>query len=497
MPSAPVPPYASHEPPAPDGEPARRAGGPPADGTPAEGPVFGTAKPGWGSAPPVAAETSRFRRPDRPAPEPALRGATPPPTDAEAFDSALAPAPGGNGPTGLSPTARDLAAPLAALAAAFQANAEALRRSHELQADLGKALQRADRSEALVQNTGALNDTFKGLTQVQRSLIQQVEESGRATRANRWLLPALVLGALVVVGAGLWLVVTRLEEVESDSIGRGDFASQLTAARREGEAAARTALEETLAAERRAAEARLREREEDLRAAKADAAAAVARAKQLETELATASAEIQGARNDSLRARALEGELIQLRADAAVKGPEAERLRLEVEAERRTVADLRRRLADVSLGRVPSAEEPDAAASRPPPPKDDPDAVKDRRVLENARSRLNEVLQTGAAGRTDSIQVTGIGSVSGLRLSDVSAVRFGPAGKVMNSYKAKDLRITVDRTRRVVEFVFADGSLEYGGSSLPFPGGSMTIVVAEGDQIAPWLASGLTFVGAK
>jgi len=414
--------------------------------------------------------------------------------DAASFESTLAPSSGGGG---LSPAARDLAAPLAALAAAFQANAEALRRSHELQADLGKALQRADRSEALVQNTGALNDTFKGLTQVQRTLIQQVEESGKATRAHRWLLPTLVLAALAVVGAGLWLVVTRLEEVESDSIGRGDFAAQLTAARHEGEAAARATLEESLATERRSFEARMRDREEDLRAAKADAAAAAAKVKQLEAELATASGEIQGARNDSLRARALEGELIQLRADAAVKGPEAERLKLELEAERRTVADLRRRLADVSLGRVPAADEPDTPAARLAPPKDDPDAVRDRRVLENARGRLNEILQAGSAGRTDSLQVTSIGSVAGLRLADVTAVRYGAAGKVMNSYKAKDLRITIDRARRVVEFVFVDGSLDYAGSSVPFPGGTMTIVVAEGDQVSSWLNSGLIFVGAR
>ncbi len=414
--------------------------------------------------------------------------------DSSSLETALAPPSSGGG---MSPAARDLAAPLAALAAAFQANAEALRRSHELQADLGKALQRADRSEALVQNTGALNDTFKGLTQVQRSLIQQVEESGKATRANRWLLPILVLAALAVVGAGLWLVVTRLEEVESDSIGRGDFAAQLTTARREGEAAARATLEESLASERKALEARMREREEDLRAAKADAAAAQAKVKQLETELATASGEIQGARNDSLRARALEGELIQLRADAAVKGPEAERLKLELEAERRTVAELRRRLADVSLGRVPGADQPDPSAERAPAPKDDASAVKDRRVLENARNRLNEVLQAGSAGRNDSIEVTAIGSVTGLRLSDVTAVRYGSTGKVMNSYKARDLRITIDRTRRVVEFAFADGSLDYAGSSVPFPGGAMTIVVAEGEQVSSWLNSGLTFVGSK
>lgn len=481
---------------------------------PREQPFLGTpwaaSVPATGT-PEVAGDGSRFRRPERSATDGsgrdaasagALDGEARPRVEGQSVDvlpsASLALSRGGG-----SPTLHGVSEPLAALAAAFQANAEALRRSHELQADLGRALQRADRSEVMVQNTAALNDTFKGLTQVQRSLVQSVDAADRATRAHRWFLPTLVLASLAVVGAGLWLVVTRLEEVETDVIGRGDIGTQLVAARREGDAAAREGLAESFATERRALEARLNDREEEWKTAKADAVAREAKVKQLETDLASASNEIQNARNDSLRARALEGELNQLRIEAAVKGPDAERLRLELEDEKRTVADLRRRIADLSMGR---ATAPDDAAPAPrsttkdAPPADltsGAEPVRDRRALEAARARLNDLLKTSAAGRADYVQVTSFGSVDGTRVADVTAVRYGAAGKIMSTYNAKDLRITVDRTRRIVELAFTDGTLDYQGSKVPFPGGALTVGVAEGDQISAWLRSGLTFVGSR
>lgn len=447
------------------------------------------------AGPGMRGPASRFRRPERPAPA----GASPDAhvdllhgeADPRSNETALA-TPGADGRS-----LGAMAEPLAALAAAFQANAEALRRTQEIQADLGRALQRADRSEAMVQNTAALNDTFKGLTQVQRSLLHSVDEADRATRAHRWFLPTLVLSSLVVVGAALWLVVHRMDEVETDVIGRGDVASQLAAARREGEAAAKEGLADSFATERRALEARLADRENDLRTAKAEATATAAKMKQLESDLLSASNEIQGARNDSLRAKALENELNQLRVEAAVKGPEAERLRIELEAEKRTVAELRRRLADVSLGRVSGDSSEGGAVPSETSPRDGSEAVRDRRSLDGVRGRLNDVLKASAAARPDYLQLTGLESVSGLRLSDVTVVRYAATGKPVSTYRAKELRITVDRTRRIVEFAFRDGGLDYAGSNVPFPGGAMTVVVAEGDSISSWLQSGLTFVGSK
>ncbi len=484
---------------------------------PAEPPILGPVGPGH--APPSGASTSgtvdlpaegsRFRRPERSPFDAASRdsGTDRRPDDfndpdgvVDVIDSRALSVSRDGGVPGL----HGVSEPLAALAAAFQANAEALRRSHELQADLGRALQRADRSEAMVQNTAALNDTFKGLTQVQRSLIHSVDEADRATRVHRWFLPTLVLASLVVVGAGLWLVVTRMNEIETDVIGRGDVGTQLNAARREGEAVAREGLAASYETERRAFDARMKDRDDELQALKADASTRDAKTKQLEVDLNAASQEIQGARNDTLRARALEAELNQLRVDAAIKGPEAERLRLELEAEKRTVADLRRRLADVGLGRVPSndgSQTPFAEAvpkeSTVPTPRDDAEPMTDRRALEMARTRLNELLEAAASGRTDHLQVTALGSVAGTRVEGATVVRYGAAGKVMSTYKAKDLKITVDRTRRIVEFAFSDGTLDYAGSRVPFPGGALTVVVAEGDQITTWLRSGLTFIGSR
>jgi hypothetical protein len=88
-----------------------------------------------------------------------------------------------------------------------------------MQAELGRALQRADRSEVMIQSTGALNETFKGLTSVQRTLLQRVETAEVESKSGRWVLPILVLGALAVTGAGLALVVRKMDDVESRVVG--------------------------------------------------------------------------------------------------------------------------------------------------------------------------------------------------------------------------------------------------------------------------------------
>ena len=133
-----------------------------------------------------------------------------------------------------------------------------------------------------------------------------------------------------------------------------------------------------------------------------------------------------------------------------------------------------------------------AAASAP-----DPTAVRDKRQIDALRTRVNELLQATAGSRPDYLQLGHVGAVGAQRLVDVVAMRYGPAGKLQSSIHAKEATITVDRTRRVVEMRFVDGALDMGGTSVPFPSGVFSAIVADGDSIALWSQSGLTVVGSR
>lgn len=451
-------------------------------------PILGPVPSARGDGDPAPAadddEGGRYRRTARPAPVPGeARMADP---FAPTAESALAVPGVGAG--------RSVAEPLAALAAAFQANAEALRRSQEMQNELGRALQRADRSEVMVQTTGALNETFKGLTNVQRSLVSRIDASERSAKEGRWFLPILVLAAMAVLGAALWLVVRKIGELERDVVGNGDIATQLAAAHARGVEDGKAQGEAGLAAERAALAARADRAEADLEAARKARDEAAAGMKRAEAELAAAQAEVVGGRAAELRARALEAEVTRLRAEGAVRDPEVERLKRELSAEKDTSSGLRRRLAEVSTGRTPAAEAPPPAESAVPTPEAPP---ADRRDLDRVRRVLNEVLAATASPTGEYLQFGKIGGASPERLSEVLVTSYGAGGRVLNFVRAKTARVYVDRTARRAEIVFDEGALEMGGQSVPFPEGTFRRIVAEGDAISRWLQSGLLFVQVR
>jgi hypothetical protein len=441
---------------------------------------------------------SRYRRAERPVPVAGADGG--PGTALELASAAEASAAG-------------LAAPLGALAAAFRANAEALARSQEAQADLGRALQRADRSEMMVQTTGALNDTFKNLSSIQKGLLDRIEESGAEARRGRWFLPALVLAALAAVGVAVWFTLERVDLVARDAAASGDAADRVERVARESREEGKREAQASLGSEvsllrteldrvreeKAALEARLQE-SETARATEREARVSA------ESDLASQRSEVQTARTDLLARRAVEEEVGRLRAEAALRGPEVERLRQDLDAEKKETAALRLRLAEAGLGRDPASDVPAAtpnpATSVPAPPAAppsttslgaDPTVVRDPRTLDRVRARMNDLLQSGNVGRTDFYQMQSIGGVAPTRLVDVVAMRYGPNGRLLNVIRAQELRVVVDRGRRVVEFAFSDGHLEYNQARVPFPEGAYTPVVAEGD-LSAWSGSGLTFV---
>lgn len=457
------------------------------------GPVPGAAEAGEASS-----EGQRFRRPERPAGAHA-DASGPRPFEAEGGVPEVRLA------TPLGEAAARSIEPLAALAAAFQANAEALSRSQEMQAELGRALQRADRSEVMIQSTGALNETFKGLTSVQRTLLQRVETAEQESKSGRWFLPILVLGALAVTGAGLALVVRKMDDVESRVVGNADVASTIHASLAEGVTEGRTNAEAAFAVERRVYEERVSRLEAELAGVRGERDARASELKEASSTLQGLQGEVMTARADSLRARAMEEELARLRVEGASKDPELDRLKRELAEEKRANAGLRQRLADVGIGRgapdpvgdAPRADAADAPAAPAAVPADDPALPRDRGGVDRAKTRMNELLQAAAAGRPDYLQLVSLGGNGGNRLTNVMAARYSANGKLMSYFKAKDLRVHVDRSRRVVELVFTDGAIEYAGNSLPFAGGTYTAVVAEGEQVAAWAQSGLSFVVLK
>ncbi|MBL9089131.1 MAG: hypothetical protein JNM10_18475 [Planctomycetia bacterium] len=433
-----------------------------------------------------ADDGGRYRRAARPAPPPGeSRGVEDP--FASSNDVSLTPASTGG--------SRAIAEPLAALAAAFQANAEALRRSQEMQAELGRALQRGDRSEVMVQTTGALNETFKGLTQVQRSLVSRIDASERSAKEGRWFLPILVLGAMAVLGGALFLVVRRMGELERGVVGTGDTATQLTLQFDKGVEAGRRDAAVAADAERAALLGRIERAAADLKAALAARDERAAAAKQASDDLASAQAEVLAARGEALRSRALEAELTRLRGEAALRDPEVERLKRELADEKVTTAGLRKKLGEVATGRATAAGDPPAADPSAVP---DPAApAADRRDVDRARRMLNELLQGTSPAGGDYVQLAKVGSASAERLTDVMATTYAANGRVLSFIKARSARVVVDRTSRRVELVFDEGSLEMGGQSVPFPDGTFRKVVAEGDAITRWMSSGLLFVQTR
>jgi hypothetical protein len=462
-------------------------------------------EPGNGTPPAsdAGATDARFRRPDRPAgtpSEPRGRGAPAPEEAAEEGVDAGAMVPGG---------ARTLAEPLAALAAAFQANAEALRRSQEVQADLHRALERADRSEMVVQTTGALNETFKGLTTVQRALAQRVADSEREARTGRMFLPLLVLAAVAVIGGVLWLVLQYVDHWREQTVGTSDVATQLAAQFERGVERGRADEASAGAARLEAYEARLRGLERSLSAAEAERDAKGAAAAAAAGELEALRAEVQTSRVDALKVRALEEEADRLRREASAKDPEVDRLRRELAEERKETAALRRQLGDAALlrtvGKDAAAAPGGAGEAAPPPPPpppgtappDDPSVNRDRRTVDRLRTRMNDLLKSGAATRPDYLQLLAAAGVAQNRVVDVRVGRYNPAGRLLTTIVARDLRVTVDHLRRVVELQFVEGHLERGDAKTPFAGGTYSTVVAEGDQVSAWTSSGFTFLSAK
>ena len=96
--------------------------------------------------------------------------------------------------------------------ATMKLQAEILKRLHDQQEDMGKALKDSSRSEMMIQSTRSLNDSFSGMKRVQETLIDRL---GSNEGRRKWMAVGLLLGCAVIAGAVIWGVDALGEQVEA------------------------------------------------------------------------------------------------------------------------------------------------------------------------------------------------------------------------------------------------------------------------------------------
>jgi len=354
------------------------------------------------------------------------------------------------------PAERSVAAPLAALAEAMRANAEALRRMDASQRKMAESIERSDKAQQVVASTRALNETFRGLSEIQRGLLDAVVR----TREGAARSPGLVFLAVGGVAA-LLAVLVYAQWMDGRTVGRSVY--DQTRQQAEG-----------LAAEKRDLLARLEDRDRDHRGRRE----AYERSRQ---ELEAANKELQG------KTAALEAELetksarlenyLAMKAQADLAGG----LQIANMGLEREVRDLKDRLAKLKQEREElfgefadrlidmKSGDPEAikAAARklgvykdpePLPPRDGPFPLAGTAKRLVVR-QLNRLLPD-AEEAYDLIDVKMV--ADGWRFQGVTLTRH-KRGRLVNSFKCKELTIIVDVDQDTLEVRLQDGYMTNTG----------------------------------
>jgi hypothetical protein len=378
-----------------------------------------------------------------------------------------------------------LPAPLQAMADALRANAEALQKLDRSQQRIAESIEKSERAQQVVASTRALNDTFKGLSEIQRGLLDTLVKAGRGGRGAS---PLLILLAAILSGLLSILVYDRW--ISERTVPN----SRLAEARAEADGL-RARIEEmktqASAADARDQEAErgLKERDEALAAAGRGAAEAAAKTEKLERELreketrleqflaVKAQADLAGALQ--IQNAGLEREVRDLKE--RIMGLEKERANaLEVFGEK--LLDIRgvdpaelKALAS----RMGLYEEP---AARPPP-----GVVTLSRSLERLPvQQVNRLLPDAIEESYDLVRAGAL--VEGRRLSDVTLTRTR-RGMVVNALSAKEMEIHVDPESDTIELRLKEGEItspERPGERIPIPADGHSIFLA-GAGVKEWL----------
>ncbi len=391
-------------------------------------------------------------------------------------DAALA-APGGDSPRGVG-------VPLAAMAQAFRAQAEAIERIQSTQRQIADTLERSEKATGVIASTRALNETFRGLTEVQRGLLDAVvKDRGRGRGLplafGAIALLALLLGALLFerAGSGNQVPVEVLREAQARHEALSTEAERARAQAAASEAKTADLQSRAERSERAAAD---ETRRSEAIARDLEALQGKVRERAVELE------EFLRLKAEADRAAQLELENIALQQ--RVRAAEARAERSETEREAMAALALRDRLDQRSPAEELLREAREKGILTDPPPAPPSGIVElgpsDRRLL---RQRLNRLLQQAEAPEShDVIEIAAI--KDGVRLLGVKLGAYdGP--RLLNSIDAKEMEVWVDPAKDTVELRLVDGwfsSVARPEEKLPFPDGRHSIFL-RGAGVKAWL----------
>jgi len=379
-------------------------------------------------------------------------------------------------------------APLKDLAEAFRQNSETLKSMAEGQARLGRRIEKSDRSEAVVQSTKALNETFRGVQRTQERLMGRLDEEKK--RPVRLLVAAAVV-FVALVGGSLYLLFTWLDgrdrlngqerqetiagivDVHADVV--DDLQSKLL--RAETELARREALAGSAAESILDLTARISDLEEINRGLHENQA-------QLRREV------MQNAGLQSTISR-LSGELEETGRTLQQERQAAAGLEEQVKLLQEKLAQMARRAA-IAPSAAPPASAPDASEETPPesaPPVVPAGAATDPGELDRIAGILNRLIAESRG--EESYEFTKIGGARGRMLYNVEVANYDRNGAEVKRIEAGEAHIVVDVPQRRVDIRFKNGYIYYYGVRAPFWGGGYLVSVVNVNP-ATWLGSGLT-----
>jgi len=359
-------------------------------------------------------------------------------------------------------------------------NAEALHAIQDTQERIARTLDRADRSEAVLQSTQALNDTFRGVRVAQQALVDRLEKEER----RPWRAAAAAAALVLLAGGGaLWFFLGRED----------DLRARIEGLRAEVGGPDRRAFEERSAAIEQELRGRVEALSRKSSLTETEKAAA-------EKELGSLRGELESARRENEALFAGREEALRLSRENAALREDAVRLRAEREAaETRAGAAERRideaeerargaaaRAAAASGAATASAQAPAggpspapapgagpaevggppaARAKEPAPPERaavPPNAVTDTAQVRRLLDPLNGLLEKAAGQET--WRIVSAGAVEGQRLLQVALEARRADGTVLKSFQAGECRLVLLPRSRLLEFRLRDGSITFLGA---------------------------------
>lgn len=352
-----------------------------------------------------------------------------------------------------APDPQSLPVPLAAMAEALRANAEALHRLDQSQRRIAESIEKSERAQQVVASTRTLNDTFRGLSEIQRGLLDALVKTNRGGGGGSPLLLALAAilsGLLCVLVYDRWASDRTVpkERYEGARAENDTLRGKIEDLRTEGAAGAKREQE---------AERRLSGKDEVLAAAARSAEETASRIQALERDLREKEERLE--------------QFLAVKAQADLAGA----LQIQNQGLEREVRDLKERILGLERERANALEvfgdkllelggsvdpEEIRAVAKQLGVYEEPAAPPQLGVVSLSRSaerllvgQVNRLLPDGEESY-DLVHATAI--AGGCRLTDVTLTR-NRNRLLVNSITCKEMAIHVDPLSGTVELRLKDG----------------------------------------